>query len=241
MERAALITGGSSGIGLAIARTLGRGRLRDHALRPPARQARGRRRRSCATRASTCTSVPANMAEEDDIKHVVAEHRSASGASTCWSTTPASASAAAIADAETKKLDMQLDVNLRAVYLIARECDPDAQGGRRRARQGADREHGLDRRQVRPGLAGGLLGHQVRRGRPDARRCTRSSASDGIQATALCPGFVATPMTDWVEGQVPKEEMIQPRGHRRGGPLPAAHVTGVRRAGDPVHAGPATL
>ena len=28
--------------------------------------------------------------------------------------------------------------------------------------------------------------------------------------TALCPGFVATDMTDWVEGQVPKEEMIQP-------------------------------
>ena len=35
-------------------------------------------------------------------------------------------------------------------------------------------------------------------------------ASDGIQVTALCPGFVATPMTDWIEGQVPKEEMIQP-------------------------------
>ena len=28
--------------------------------------------------------------------------------------------------------------------------------------------------------------------------------------TAFCPGFVATPMTDWVEGQVPKDEMIQP-------------------------------
>ena len=33
---------------------------------------------------------------------------------------------------------------------------------------------------------------------------------DGVQVTALCPGFVATPMTDWVEGQVPKDEMIQP-------------------------------
>jgi NAD(P)-dependent dehydrogenase (short-subunit alcohol dehydrogenase family) len=34
-------------------------------------------------------------------------------------------------------------------------------------------------------------------------------AGDGIQATALCPGFVATAMTDWVEG-VGKDEMIQP-------------------------------
>jgi NADP-dependent 3-hydroxy acid dehydrogenase YdfG len=28
--------------------------------------------------------------------------------------------------------------------------------------------------------------------------------------TALCPGFVATDMTDWVEDQVPKDQMIQP-------------------------------
>jgi short-subunit dehydrogenase len=32
---------------------------------------------------------------------------------------------------------------------------------------------------------------------------------DGVQVTAFCPGFVATPMTDWNEA-VPKEEMIQP-------------------------------
>ena len=35
-------------------------------------------------------------------------------------------------------------------------------------------------------------------------------AQGGIQVTALCPGFVATAMTDWVEGEVPKEQMIQP-------------------------------
>ena len=35
-------------------------------------------------------------------------------------------------------------------------------------------------------------------------------AKDGVQVTALCPGFVDTPMTDWVEGEVPKDEMIQP-------------------------------
>jgi short-subunit dehydrogenase len=35
-------------------------------------------------------------------------------------------------------------------------------------------------------------------------------AQDGIQVTALCPGFVATAMTDWVEGEVPKDQMIQP-------------------------------
>jgi len=31
----------------------------------------------------------------------------------------------------------------------------------------------------------------------------------GIKSTALCPGFVDTPMTDFVKGQVPPEAMIQ--------------------------------
>ena len=35
-------------------------------------------------------------------------------------------------------------------------------------------------------------------------------ASDGIQVTALCPGFVDTPMTEYVRGQVKQEEMIRP-------------------------------
>ena len=38
----------------------------------------------------------------------------------------------------------------------------------------------------------------------------RELGGTGIQVTAFCPGFVDTAMTDWVEGEVPKEEMIQP-------------------------------
>jgi NAD(P)-dependent dehydrogenase (short-subunit alcohol dehydrogenase family) len=33
---------------------------------------------------------------------------------------------------------------------------------------------------------------------------------DGIGVTALAPGFVDTPMTEFVKGQVPAEEMIRP-------------------------------
>ena len=34
--------------------------------------------------------------------------------------------------------------------------------------------------------------------------------NDGIQVTALCPGFVDTPMTEFVKDQVPAEQMIRP-------------------------------
>jgi NAD(P)-dependent dehydrogenase (short-subunit alcohol dehydrogenase family) len=35
-------------------------------------------------------------------------------------------------------------------------------------------------------------------------------SGQGIQVTALAPGFVDTPMTEYVRGQVKQEEMIQP-------------------------------
>ena len=47
---------------------------------------------------------------------------SATAASTCSSTTPASASRAPVGEIDTKRLDMQLDVNLRSIILFYREC-----------------------------------------------------------------------------------------------------------------------
>jgi short-subunit dehydrogenase len=35
-------------------------------------------------------------------------------------------------------------------------------------------------------------------------------SGQGIQVTALCPGFVDTPMTEYVRDSVKQEEMIQP-------------------------------
>ena len=34
-------------------------------------------------------------------------------------------------------------------------------------------------------------------------------ASDGIKNVALCPGFVDTPMADFVKGQIPPDQMIR--------------------------------
>jgi NAD(P)-dependent dehydrogenase (short-subunit alcohol dehydrogenase family) len=35
-------------------------------------------------------------------------------------------------------------------------------------------------------------------------------ANDGVRCTAICPGFVDTPMTDWIRSEVSGEEMIRP-------------------------------
>jgi len=88
----------------------------------------------------------------------------------------------------------------------------------------------IAKRRVRPQV--------ITRVRLEIRRAVERA---GIQVTALCPGFVATDMTDWVEGQVPKEEMIQPedcaevvRSLLRLSPAARVPVVVIERAGDDV-------
>ena len=54
--------------------------------------------------------------------------------------------------------------------------------------------------------------------------------------TALCPGFVDTPMTEFVKGQVPAEEMIRPEDIAASVRFLLQHVAGVPGAGDRVRA-----
>src|SRR3954447_22953841 len=121
--RAALITGGSSGIGLAIARALGQDgyRLTVSARRPEKLEEAVKGLTDDGIEAQ---AVPANMAEEEDIKRVVDAHRDRYGRLDVLINNAGLGIGSAIADAETKKLDMQFDVNLRGVYLTLRECIP---------------------------------------------------------------------------------------------------------------------
>jgi NAD(P)-dependent dehydrogenase (short-subunit alcohol dehydrogenase family) len=207
-SRAALITGGSSGIGLAIARALGQDGygVTVSARRPEKLEAAAQGLRDEGIEVE---SIPANMAEEEEIKNVVAAHRERFGRLDVLINNAGIGIGSAVADMPTKKLDLQLDVNLRAVYLVARECIP--------MLKEAGAEHGKALIANTASLAGkhgqgwlsaysatkfGVVGL--------SQGLHKELAGDGIQVTALCPGFVATDMTDWVEGQVPKDEMIQP-------------------------------
>ena len=206
-ERAALVTGGSSGIGLAIARALGQDGygVTVSARRPDKLEqaAEGLRSEGLEVEAK-----PANMADEDDIKALAEAHRERYGRLDVLVNNAGVGIGGPIADAETKKLDMQLDVNLRAVYLMTRECIP------------LLKEAGAEHRKALIVNTASIAG-KVGQGWLAAYSATKFGVvgltqamhkelgQDGIQCTALCPGFVATDMTDWVE-DVPKEEMIQP-------------------------------
>src|SRR3712207_4978889 len=206
-ERAALITGGSSGIGLAIARALGQDGygLTISARRPDKLEEAVD---GLVDEGLDAHAVPANMAEEDAIKQVVSAHRERYGRLDVLINNAGVGIGSPIADAETKKLDMQLDVNLRGVYLTLRECIP--------MLKEAGAEHGKALVVNTASIAGvsgqawlaaysatkaGVIGlSQAAHG---------ELAGDGIQVTAFAPGFVDTPMTDWTKGQIDPKDMIR--------------------------------
>src|SRR3712207_6966167 len=104
---------------------------------------------------------------------------------------------------------MQLDLNLRAIILFYRECAD--------LLRAAGAEH-------RNALVVNTSSISGKSGQPWLSVYSATKAAvigwtqamnkelngDGIKSVALCPGFVDTPMTDFVKGQVAAEEMIRP-------------------------------
>ncbi len=205
--RAALITGASSGIGLAIASALGQDgyRLTLSARRPEKLEEASSR---LAADGLDVNAVAANMASEDDVRALARAHRDRFGRLDVLVNNAGVGIGGAIAEHETKKLDMQLGVNLRGVYLMTRECIPllkEAGGEHRKALivniSSIAGKYGQGWLAAYSATKAGVVGL--------TQATHKELAGEGVQATAFCPGFVATAMTDWVDG-VPKEEMIQP-------------------------------
>lgn len=206
--RAALVTGGSSGIGFAIARMLGEEGygITLTARRPEKLDAAAQELRDDGFEVE---SVPANMAEEADLAALVERHESRFGRMDVLVNNAGVGIGGPFSDAETKKVDMQIGVNLRAVYLLTRNAMPllkaaGAEHGKALVSNTASiaGKHGQGWLTAYSATKAGVVGL--------TQALHKEHAGDGIQFTALCPGFVATAMTDWIEGEVPKDQMIQP-------------------------------
>jgi NAD(P)-dependent dehydrogenase (short-subunit alcohol dehydrogenase family) len=206
-ERAALITGGSGGIGLAIARTLGE---EGYGLTLSARRAEKLEESVQGLRDDgfDILTVPANMADEEDIVSLFAAHRERFGRLDALVNNAGVGVGAAMAEIETKFLDMQLNVNLRALIIGTREGLP------------LLREAGAEHRKAliinTASLAGksgpawlSIYGATKAAVISFTESTQREAARDGIQCTALAPGFVDTAMADFIKDQI-GEDLIQP-------------------------------
>ena len=206
--RAALVTGGSSGIGLAIARMLGED---GYGITLSARRADKLEAaaKDLSDAGIDVQAVPANMAKEEEIQALAQAHKDRYGRMDVLVNNAGIGIGGTIEGAETKKLDLQFDVNLRGVYLMLRESVP--------MLKEAGGEHGKALVVNTASIAG-------KYGQPwlSAYSATKHAvvglsaaahgelSESGVQVTALCPGFVETPMTEWVREQVPADKMIRP-------------------------------
>ena len=112
MRRAALVTGGSSGIGLAIASM-----LRDEGFDLTLVSRRPERVEAAAAELGA-VAVPANVGDEDECARLVAEHRERFGRLDLLVNSAGIGIGGRVEDLSPKHLDLQLGVNLRGLFLV---------------------------------------------------------------------------------------------------------------------------
>jgi NAD(P)-dependent dehydrogenase (short-subunit alcohol dehydrogenase family) len=208
-DKAALVTGASSGIGLAIAHMLGEegygltiAARRPDKLEGAAEELRGK--------GYEVEHVAGNLGDEDVIKSVVAAHRERYGRCDVLINNAGVGIGEAVGELTTKKLDIQINTNFRSIPLFYRECVDmlRAAGAEHRKALVVNTasiagKHGQAWLSVYAATKFAVVGW--------TQSMHRELAADGIKSTALCPAFVDTPMTDFVKGQVEPEAMITPQ------------------------------
>ena len=207
-NRAAIVTGASRGIGLAIAEALaeeGFG-LTISARKPDTLE---RTAHALRERGYDVEHLAANMNDEEAIQEVVRLHRERFGRLDVLVNNAGVGIGAAAAEHQTKHVDLQLDVNLRAIILFYRECLD--------LLKAAGAEH-------KSALVVNLASIAGKSPQPwlSVYSATKAAViaytqamnkelnADGIKSTAFCPGFVDTDMTNFVKGTVAAEEMLRP-------------------------------
>jgi len=196
VDKAALVTGGSSGIGFAIASML---RENGFALTLAART---REKVEVAAETLGAHAVAADVAKEEDCRRLVDEHRERHGRLDVLVNSAGVGIAGPVDELETKHIDLQLNVNLRGTILVTAAALPLLREARGLIVNIAS-------------IAGtGPAGQLSVYGATKAGvinftgSVNRTEEKHGVRATALSPGFVDTPMAAWAP--VPAERMIRP-------------------------------
>ncbi len=207
-ERAAIVTGASSGIGLAIADMLG---AEGHGLTVASRRPEKLETAAegLAAQGYDVQHVAGNLGDEETIADVVRRHRERFGRLDVLVNNAGVGMGELADELSTKKIDIQLNTNLRSIFLFYREALPllRVAGEEHRSAlvvntasiSGIRGEAWLS---VYSATKHGVVGF--------TQAMNKELGQAGIKNTAICPGFVDTPMTDFVKEHVPAETMIQP-------------------------------
>jgi len=200
------VTGASRGIGLALAEALGE---EGFGLTLTARKPETLEQTAHDLRAKgfEVEHMAANMADEEAVRGVARLHKDHYGRLDVLVNNAGVGIGAVAGEQQTKYIDLQLDVNLRAIVLFYREC--------LQMLRAAGAEH-------RNALVVNLASIAGKSPSPFisvysatkaavvayTQAMNKELGADGIKSVAFCPGFVNTDMSDWVKDRVAPEEML---------------------------------
>jgi len=206
-QRAAIVTGASRGIGLALATVLTEG---GYGVTLTARKPDLLEQAADALRARGAEVVhaAADLSDADAVHAVVTRHRDAFGRLDVLVNNAGVGIGAAAGEHRTKYVDMQLAVNLRAIVLFYRETAAllQAAGGEHRnalvvnmaSMAGKSPQPWLS---VYSATKAAVVAYTA--------AMNKELNGAGVKSVAFCPGFVDTDMSEFVKSSIPAEEMLR--------------------------------
>jgi NAD(P)-dependent dehydrogenase (short-subunit alcohol dehydrogenase family) len=209
---AALVTGASRGLGRGIAEALARDGL-DVAIhyghnRDAAQETEAACRNAAARADQRFAIVGGDLSRREDRARLLDETLAALGRLDALVNNAGIGVGAPLEEIQTKFLDMQLGVNLRALILGTREGIP--------LLKEAGAEHGKALIVNTASLAGkagpawlSIYGATKAAVINFTEATEREVGRSGIQCTAFAPGFVDTDMAEFIKQTIPAEEMLK--------------------------------
>jgi NAD(P)-dependent dehydrogenase (short-subunit alcohol dehydrogenase family) len=207
-ERSAIVTGSSRGIGRAIADALAQ---EGYSLTITGRRPDGVAEAVAELQdaGADVHGVALNHADPDAPAEIVKRHAERFGRLDVLVNNAGVGIGAAADEHQTKFVDMQLGVNLRAIILFYREAIPlltaaAAQTGQAHVinLSSISGKSGQPWLSVYSATKAAVVGY--------TEAMSKELASVHIKSTALCPAFVDTDMSDFIKDEVPAGEMIRP-------------------------------
>ncbi len=204
-RRAALVLGGSGGIGLAIARMLA---AEGHDL-----TIQGRREERVDAALSelgpSAIGVVADLAEESEIERVVAAHAAHHGRLDVLVDSAGIGIGQGLGEIQARHLDRQVQINFRAAVLALREARP--------LLEAAGAEHGKalacfvsSWAATHPPAWLSVYGASKAALDAFARSAQIELEGKGVQVTSVSPATVETEMTRYAQGEIPAAAMLRP-------------------------------